>query len=226
MMMSIIPFLILSITFTIPGTTAFSSRSSNSIASRRSMTSTPTPTTIITTTTTELSYTPFDTADDISIFSLHNNNGGCASVLGLELMEKTAIANIIVGTETTTTSTTATTTTSVSPMNVVQQQQTNTNTNNDNDNDNNNKELNRRYAIVLGRLMILCISFLPLVRPHQIMFEFFIQLFLLSLLSMQPIKRSVTLVQCIASSETNGVEECQIQFEDLEEAFDINNKGK
>mmetsp|Transcript_24370 Transcript_24370/g.24640 ORF Transcript_24370/g.24640 Transcript_24370/m.24640 type:complete len:260 (-) Transcript_24370:142-921(-) len=83
------------------------------------------------------------------------------------------------------------------------------------------EKLKKRYAIVLGRLFILCISFLPLVSRHEMMHkeEYLIQLFLLGI-SMQPFEKSVTLAKCITNSET-GVEECQLEFEDLEDTFDI-----
>jgi len=49
--------------------------------------------------------------------------------------------------------------------------------------------------------------------------EYLIQLLLLGI-SMQPLKKSATLAKCIKNSET-GIEECQLEFEDLEDAFDI-----
>jgi len=86
---------------------------------------------------------------------------------------------------------------------------------------NTDQALKKRYVIVLSRLLIVCVSFLPLVRTHEMMHkeEYLIQLFLLAI-SMQPLKKSVTLAQCITNSET-GVEECQLEFEELEDAFDI-----
>ena len=91
---------------------------------------------------------------------------------------------------------------------------------------NTDEKLKKRYAIVLGRLAVVCISFTPLVYRHQMMHkeEYLIQLFLLGL-SIQPLKKSVALAKCIKNSET-GVEECQLEFEDLEDAFDIDKPKK
>jgi len=77
-------------------------------------------------------------------------------------------------------------------------------------------KLRMRYAQVLGRLMILGISFLPGHGFHTE--EIAVQLFLLSA-NMQPILRSITLFQCIASS--GCVEECSLELEDLQSSFYI-----
>merc|ERR1712161_71442 len=91
---------------------------------------------------------------------------------------------------------------------------------------NTDQKLKKRYVIVLSRLLIVCVSFLPLVRSREMMHkeEYLIQLFLLAI-SMQPLKKSVTLAKCITNAET-GVEECQLEFEDLEDAFDIDKPKK
>jgi len=198
-MLNIIPCAILSLALSISVTSAFSGcRISSSISSRRS--------------TSTLSSTQVDIDDGVS---LHHNR---------DLLVKT-VADVIV-------------------IDVPQQQQL---LHADNSNNalvvientpalpdtksslsnkikkiwNTEKKLKKRYAIVLGRLLILGVSFLPLVRSHQNMHkeEYLIQLLLLGI-SMQPLKKSATLAKCIKNSET-GIEECQLEFEDLEDAFDI-----
>jgi len=259
MMMTINPFVILSIILAISVASAFSS-SSNIIASRRSTPTSPTPYTTTIITSTGLFSTPFDIGDDSVSLHPHmkynvttiNNNGGGTS-LRLGLMKKT-VSDAVAAKTTGSATTSSAATTSVSPVDVQEQEKEQIPTDSSTsslvvmdapkfppenkiqilsslsnlikNNDNGSKNLKTRYAIVAARLMIICVSFLPLVRNHQMMHkeEFLIQLFLLAI-SMQPIKRSVTLVQCITSSET-GVEECQLEFEDLEEAFDIKNNHK
>ena len=80
--------------------------------------------------------------------------------------------------------------------------------------------------------MILCVSFLPLITRHHEMQmgmhteEYLIQLFLMGI-SIQPLKKSGTVVKCITNSKTENVEEeCQLEFEDLEDALDIDHKQR
>ena len=77
-------------------------------------------------------------------------------------------------------------------------------------------KLRMRYAQVLGRLMIIGISFLPQHGFHTE--EIAVQLFLLSV-NMRPVLRSVALLRCIASSDC--VEECSLELEDLQSSFYI-----
>jgi len=84
-------------------------------------------------------------------------------------------------------------------------------------------KLRMQYAQVFGRLMILGTTFLPHHGVHPE--EMAVQLFLLST-SMKPIIRSTKLYQCIAaskSSESNCVEECKLEIEDLEASLDVEN---
>jgi len=83
-------------------------------------------------------------------------------------------------------------------------------------------KLRMRYAQVLGRLMVLGISFLP---HHQIHSEeMAVQLFLLSV-SMKPIVRSIQLYQCITASDSSSLgscsEECILDLEVLESTLTI-----
>jgi len=214
MMMSSIPCAVLSITLVISATSAFSSSngSSGSIASSRRSTR-PTAVAI----TTELSSTMFD---------IDNDEGNSSHHMGV--LKKT-VADVIV-----------TTSVAIGPVDVPQQQQQQQQilTDGSNTYDNIKKVLNmdkkmkKRYAIVLGRLMILCVSFLPLITRHHEMQmgmhteEYLIQLFLMGI-SIQPLKKSVTVVKCITNSKTENVEEeCQLEFEDLEDALDIDHKQR
>ena len=66
-------------------------------------------------------------------------------------------------------------------------------------------KLRLHYAQVLGRILILGISFLPHHHQQQVVHyeEIAVQLFLLST-SMKPILRSIQLFQCIKSNSTNS----------------------
>mmetsp|Transcript_53912 Transcript_53912/g.61237 ORF Transcript_53912/g.61237 Transcript_53912/m.61237 type:complete len:248 (-) Transcript_53912:364-1107(-) len=234
MMITTIPCVILSLTLSISVVSAFSSSSSSSsIASRRSrfeLSSTPfdidaddhtvsllkktvpdvvvVPTTTTTTTTTTSSVTNpvIDVLQQRPQILLRVTESSTSSPSSSLAVRETSSA---AGLATTTT----TTTTPASSLPFVEKIK--------NIARNTDKELKKRYVIVLSRLLIVCVSFLPLVRTHEMMHkeEYLIQLFLLAV-SMQPLKKSVTLAQCITNSET-GVEECQLEFEELEDAFDI-----
>jgi len=91
-------------------------------------------------------------------------------------------------------------------------------------------KLRMRYAQVFGRLMILGTSVLPhhhgIIHPE----EMAVQLYLLSV-SMKPILRSMELYKCRAESTkkegstttTTCVEECALEWEELEASLDIKN---
>merc|ERR1712238_275525 len=94
------------------------------------------------------------------------------------------------------------------------------------------QKLKKRYAVVVGRFMIICISFLPLITRHHEMQmgvykeEYVIQLFLLGVM-MDPLKKSAKLAKCMMDSKTGCLEEeCQLELEDLEKAFDIEKKPR
>ena len=72
-----------------------------------------------------------------------------------------------------------------------------------------------RYAQVLGRLMVIAIAFLPHHGFHAE--EMAVQLFLLGH-NLKPIIRSMQLFQCMKS--TGCAEECELQLEELEYAFE------
>jgi len=229
MMITIIPFAILSLTLSISVASAFSS--SSTIASRRSRF--------------ELSSTPFDIDVDVDV-DVDDTN--------ISLLKKTVPDGIVTTTSVTspvidvlqprqqillrvTDSTrTLSSSSSASSLAVLETSSTELTTTTSsslpfvekiiNIARNTDQKLKKRYVIVLSRLLIVCVSFLPLVRSHEMMHkeEYLIQLFLLAI-SMQPLKKSVTLAKCITNAET-GVEECQLEFEDLEDAFDIDKPRK
>jgi len=230
MMITIIPFAILSLTLSISVASAFSS--SSTIASRRSRF--------------ELSSTPFDIdvdvdVDDTNISLLKKTvPDGIVTTTSVtspvidvlqprqqillrvtdstRTLSSSSSASSLAVLETSSTELTTTTTTTSSSLPFVEKII--------NIARNTDQELKKRYVIVLSRLLIVCVSFLPLVRSHEMMHkeEYLIQLFLLAI-SMQPLKKSVTLAKCITNAET-GVEECQLEFEDLEDAFDIDKPRK
>mmetsp|Transcript_51416 Transcript_51416/g.57409 ORF Transcript_51416/g.57409 Transcript_51416/m.57409 type:complete len:251 (+) Transcript_51416:154-906(+) len=237
MMITTIPCVILSLTLSISVVSAFSSSSSSSsIASRRSrfeLSSTPfdididvddttvallkktvpdvvfVPTTTTTTTASSVTTPVIDVLQQRPQILLRvtesTRTSSPSSSSSLAVKETSSAAGLA--------TTTTTTTTPASSLPFVEKIK--------NIARNTDKELKKRYVIVLSRLLIVCVSFLPLVRTHEMMHkeEYLIQLFLLAI-SMQPLKKSVTLAQCITNSET-GVEECQLEFEELEDAFDI-----
>jgi len=97
---------------------------------------------------------------------------------------------------------------------------------------NTDQKLKKRYGVVVGRFMILCISFLPLITRHHEMQmgmhkeEYLIQLFLLGV-TMDPLKKSAKLAKCMMNSKTGCIDdECRLELEDLEKAFDIDNKPR
>jgi len=79
-------------------------------------------------------------------------------------------------------------------------------------------KLRMQYAQVFGRLMVLGTTFLPHHGVHPE--ELAVQLFLLSV-SMKPIIRSVQLYKCITSAKGDCAEECALEFQELEAAFNI-----